>query len=277
MSTDTTTRPRAARRAAVWAVARFEGRNRVPVTLVITALVTVYAAMFLWLGPTFVAEEAVTDLLDSLPPVLNELFGFESLASLEGLFASEFYTFGWIVGLGGYLAYAAAGTVAGDLRTERMDMLVAGPVPRAHVLVGKYLALLVPIAVLNVVTPLVLYGGSRVVGEPMALADLAALHALAVPYLLCWSAVGLLLGAVVRGGRTAGRLALGLVFGAWIVDSVLSTTDYAAVGRVVPTHYFDPPTILIEGQYDLAGAAILLAAAALALAVTVWTFQRSDL
>jgi len=270
-------RPAAAGASALWDVARYEGRNRVPVTAVLGVLFSLFGAFYVWLGPELVAGDQMQELLDQLPPAMVELFGFESLESLGGLLASEFYTFGWIVGLGGYVAYSAAGTVAGDLRDERMDLLVAGPVARRSVLLGKYLALFVPILAVNVVVPTVLYAASVAVGDPLSLTDLAVLHALSVPYLLLWAAVGLLLGVAVRGGRTAGRLALGLVFAGWIVEAVLSTTDYAWVGAVSPTRYFDPPAILVDGTYDVVGAVLLLAVAAALVGGSLVWFEHSDL
>lgn len=277
MSTETQPLERLPTEPAWWTVARYEGRNRVPVTTAIAVVVAVYATLFLWLGSFYVADPAIQDLLDAFPPVLNELFGFASLASLEGLFASEFYTFGWVVGLGGYLTYSAASTVAGDLESGRMDQLLAGPVPRSSVLVGKFFALLVPTTVLNVVTPMVLYGGSMLVGEPLTLWPLLMVHALSVPYLLFWGAVGVVLGVVVRAGRRAGRIGLGLVFFAWILDSILTTTAYASLAVASPSHYFDPPAILVNGTYDIAGAAILGSVTVGLLALAIRRFERTDL
>lgn len=265
------------RGSALLAVARFEGRNRVRVTAVIAGLFALYGAMFIALGPQLVAGEAITEMLDALPPLMKELLGFESLASIEGLLASEFYTFGWLVGLGGYLAYSAAGSVAGDLRDDRMDTLLAGPVPRRDVLGGKFLALFVPIVALSAFVPAFLYGASVLVDAPIALADLVVLHVLAVPYLMAWSAVGLALGVVVRRGRTAGRLALGLVFFAWIFESVIATTEYDRAGAVSPMRYLDPPAVLVHGTYDWAGAGLLLGVAVVLVAASTLAFQRSDL
>jgi len=272
-----TSRPPATGAGATWDVARYEGRNRVPVTVVLAVLFSLFGAFYVWLGPELVAGDQMQELLDQLPPAMVELFGFQSLESLGGLLASEFYTLGWIVGFGGYVAYSAAGTVAGDLRDEQMDLLLAGPVARRSVLLGKYFALLVPILVVSVVVPAVLYAASVAVGDPLSLADLAVLHALSVPYLLLWAAVGLVLGVAVRGGRTAGRLALGLVFAGWIVESVIATTDYAWVGAVSPTRYFDPPAVLVDGSYDIAGATLLLAVAAALVGAGLRWFERSDL
>lgn len=271
------TREAASAGRIILAVATFEGRNRVRVTGVIAVLFALYGAMFLWLGPQLVAGDAMQDLLDTLPPVLIELFGFESLASMEGLLASEFYTFGWIVGLGGYLAYSAAGAVAGDLREQRMDTVLAAPVSRPSVLFGKYLALLVPILGLNVVVPVVLYAGSVLVGTPLAIGDIAILHALSIPLLLLWGALGLLLGVVIRGGRRAGRLALGLVFAAWMFDSFIGVSDFEWAGAITPLWYFDPPGVLVHQRYDTLGALVLFVAAVVLVCAALGWFSRRDL
>lgn len=258
-------------------VARFEGRNRLRITGVIVVLFLLYGAMYVWLGPELVAGDAMMDVVNAMPAVLTELLGFESLASLEGLLASEFYTFGWIVGFGGYIAYSAASSVAGDLRDERMDTLLAAPISRRSVLLGKYLALLVPIVVVNATVPVGLYVASVAVGDPLAVEPLAALHLLSIPYLLLWGAVGMVLGVVVRRGRTAGRVALGLVFFGWIFESVMGVTDDAWLGGVSPVRYFDPPAVLVNGTYDVAGAGLLLAVAVVLVGFAQAWFRRGDL
>jgi ABC-2 type transport system permease protein len=257
-------------------VLRFEAERRVRVTGVIVVLLSVLGAFYIWLGPQIVTGTGMEEILDSLPPAMNVLFGFESLTSLEGLLASEYYTFGYIVGLGAYVAYSAAGSVAGDVQHDRMDTVLSAPISRTSVLLGKYLALLVPILAANVVVPIALSVASVLVGDPIAAEPLVVVHVLAVPYLLCWSAVGLLIGAVVHRGRTAGRIAMALVFAAWILESFLTTTDYSWLGGVSPTRYFDPPDVFVNGIYDLVGAVILLAAAVVLLGIARAWFQRHD-
>jgi ABC-2 type transport system permease protein len=257
-------------------VLRFEAERRVRVTAVIVVLLSVLGSFYIWLGPQIVTGTGMEEILDSLPPAMNVLFGFESLTSLEGLLASEYYTFGYIVGLGAYVAYSAAGSVAGDVQHDRMDTVLSAPISRTSVLLGKYLALLVPILAANVVVPIALYVASVLVGDPIAAEPLVVVHVLAIPYLLCWSAVGLLIGAVVHRGRTAGRIAMALVFAAWILESFLTTTDYSWLGGVSPTRYFDPPDVFVNGIYDLVGAVILLAAAVVLLGIARAWFQRHD-
>lgn len=143
-------------------------------------------------------------LIKQYPPALVEAFGLTVIGTIEGYVALELYEFAWLLGLGSYLAYSAAGSVAGDVDDGRMDTILATPVSRAQVVVEKFLSLLVPVVLVNAVVLVVLFVGSLLVDEPLSLADLAALHALSLPFLLCWAAVGLV-PRRRRPRRTAGR------------------------------------------------------------------------
>jgi len=258
-------------------IARFEGERRLRVTGVLAIVFALLGAMFIALAPDIIASGAYDDLLDSIPPAMQALVGLENFSSIEGVVSGEYYTFTWVVGLGGYLAYSAAGSVAGDLQSDRMDTLLAAPLSRTNVLLGKYLGLLVPIVVLNVVVPVVLYVGSVLVAMPLSVTDLAILHALSLPYLLCWAAVGLCAGVVVRRGRTAGRVAVGVVVALWLVESVVVSTEFEWLGAVSPMRYFDPPAVLVDGAYDIAGSALLLVVAVVVLIASQQWFRRRDL
>ena len=257
-------------------VFRFEAERRLRVAAVVAVVLGLYAAMFVWIGPQLTGGEELRRFVDQLPPAMTALFGLEHIGSFEGILG-EFYSIAWLVGLGAYVAYSAAGSVAGPLGDDRMDTLLAAPISRTSVLLGKYLALLVPIVAVNVVVPVVLYVGSVLVDDPLSVADLAAVHALSIPFLLCWAAVGLFLGVLVRGGRRAGRLAFGFVFAGWLVESVVVGTDYEWVGDASPMRYFEPTAILVDGSVDLLGATLLLAVAVVLFAASRAAFVRSDL
>jgi ABC-2 type transport system permease protein len=258
-------------------VARFEGERRLRITGVLAVVFALFGATFVALAPDIVSSGAYDDLLESIPPAMRALVGLESFGSIEGVVSGEYYTFTWVVGLSGYLAYSAAGSVAGDLETDRMDTVLAAPISRTAVLLGTYLGLLVPIVVLNVVVPLVLYVGSVLVGLPLSSTELAVLHALSIPYLLCWAAVGLFVGVVVRRGRTAGRVAVGIVVASWLVESVVVSTEFDWLGAVSPMRYFDPPAVLVTGTYDVVGSGLLAVLTLVLLVASHRWFRRSDL
>ena len=166
------------------AVLRYEARHRIRGALGVSAAFSLMGLLFLALAPQIVAGGQVQGLADALPPQFRAAFGLQSLASVEGLLAGEYYTLFWGLFFGIYLAHSAAGSVAGDVESHRMDTLLATPIPRSRVLVEKFLSLLVPVLVASLVVPVVLYAGSVLVDDPVSLADLAALHLLSIPYLL---------------------------------------------------------------------------------------------
>jgi ABC-2 type transport system permease protein len=212
-----------------------------------------------------------------MPPALRAAFGIQALGSIEGFLAAELYSFGIVLLMGLYLAYSAASVIADDVEDERMDMLLALPVTRSKVLLEKFSALLVPIAVVNIVLPVVVYGGVLAIGESLSVADLLMAHALSVPYLLATASVGLLASVWFDRTGLAQRAAMGVVFGLFLVDSVVTDTDFAALGALSPTRYYDPAAILVRSEYDLLGAALLLGGAAVLVAASRAYFQRKDI
>ncbi|MFC7137750.1 ABC transporter permease [Halobaculum litoreum] len=263
--------------AATWAVFRFEAERRLRASVLLAVGLSAFGLLFVWIVPDIVAGGNIEEVLASLPPAIVALLGFDTAASVEGLLAGEFYTFGWVVGLAGYVGYSGATAVSAPLGDDRLETLLAAPVARGSVLAGTFLALLVPVAVVNAVVPVVLYAGSRALGAPLSAGGLAAVHALSVPFLLTWGAVGVLSGVVVRRGRTAGRVVLALVFGAWLVESVTSISTYAWVGAVSPSRQFDAAAVLVDGRLDVAGAATLAVVTVAVLLAAQAVFARRDL
>lgn len=257
-------------------LARFEGRQRVRGALVLTAALAAFAALYIAVYPSMAASVDLDQLIAAYPEPLLKAFGVENLATMEGFLASELYTFGWLLLLGLYFAYAAAGLVADDVERGRMDVLLSLPVTRARVVVEKYLSLAVPLVVVNVVMPVVVYVGARLVDHPVAAEPVVVMHAFSIPYLLACAGAGLALSVAVGRASVAQTAALGLVFGLFLMESLVADTDFEPLGAVSPSRYIDPNAILVDGSYDVAGAVILLAAAAVLVAASAWWFERRD-
>ena len=257
-------------------VARYEGERRLVLGATIAIAASFYGAMFVALSPAF-SDFDFEALLGNFPQQFTEGLGIEAMDTLAGLLAVELYQVGWVLVLGLYLAYAAAAMVAGDIETGRMDTLLAAPVSRAKLVGEEFLSLFVPILAVNAVTPVVLYIGSVLIDEPLAIANLVALHVLAIPYLLCCAAVGFALSAFLESESLAQNAAVGVLVVAFLVETVFIGTDLEFLGVLTPMNYFDPTEILVNGYYDLAGAGILLAATVTLVLAGQWRFRRMDI
>ena len=258
-------------------VFRYEARGRLRTSLLLSGALSAYGLVFVALAPDLLVGTDLAALLESLPPLLTALVGFASLDWVAGLLASEFDACGWTVGLAAYVAYAAAGTGGGDIESGRAATLLSGPTARTDVLAGVAAGLLVPIGLVNAIVPLALYLGAGVIGQPLSLAGLYTLHAVAVVYLLAWLGLGTLVGVTVKRGRLAGRTAIAGAFAAWFGEAALSVTTVSELGALSPARYFDPTAVLVEGIIAPLDIAVLLAIAVLALSVARYRFVRTDL
>lgn len=257
--------------------ARYEGRHRVRGAAAMTVGLALLAIMVIWLYPSFTEAVDLDQMLEAYPQPVLSAFGIQTMSTLGGFLAVELYSFAWVILLGLYFAYAAASLIAGDVERERMDMLLSLPVSRSRLVAEKYLSLLVPILVVNVVMPVVVYAGGHLIDEPIPAADVVAVHALSVPYLLVCAAVGLVASVAFAREAIAQRAALGVVFALFLLESVLAETDYESVGAIAPMRYYDPTDVLVNGEYDLVGAATLLAAAVVLVLLGQWWFTRRDI
>ena len=262
-------------------VLRYDGRKRIESAIGLSAAFALMALAFVAFTPLITTDLAASagfeQVLNDLPQPFIEAFGLESLASLEGLLAGEFYTLFWAVFFGLYLAYTAAGSIRGDIDADRMDVLLANPVSRTTVLVEKFLSLLVPIVVASAVTPAVIYAGTLFIDASIAVEELLMVHVLSIPYLLCCGAVGLFLSVLLDSRDTAQNAAIGLLFSLYLLESFIVATDVGWVANVAPMQYFDANEILVAGSYDFASAGVLLVTTLVLVVVSQVRFARMDI
>ncbi|THE64156.1 ABC transporter permease [Salinadaptatus halalkaliphilus] len=259
-------------------IAQYDGRNRLRGSIYLAIAMSLLAGIVIWIYPSF--SESFDDVdeafLQAYPDEVIQLFDIQTMATLEGFLAFELYIFGWTILLGLYLAYLGAGTIADDIERGRIDILLSMPVSRSQTVVEKFLALAVPIVVVNVVTPVVVYASAELVGESLSIGDIVAVHALSIPYLFACAGIGLLASVVVDRTSIAQRIALGVTFGLFMLESLLVDTDYEAVGAIAPMRYYDPNAILLESSYDLGDVGVLIGMTLLLVAVSVVWFKRRD-
>ncbi|WP_158057867.1 ABC transporter permease subunit [Halorussus halophilus] len=262
-------------------ITRYESERRIKGVLILSGLLGVMSLFFVALFPSIANSGADLDAyMESLPPAMRVAFGASgafSITSIEGFLAVELYQFFWLLMLGIYVAYQAGGLIAGDVERDRMDTLLAAPISRRSVVVGKFLALVPGIVALNFIVGAVVFGTVVAIGESIPIADLAMAHLLSIPYLLACGGIGILLSVLVDDADVAKRGGLGAIFGLFLLDSIGKAADMGWLGNISPTHYYDPTAILVSSEYDLTGAVVLLVGTALLVAASVWWFERTDI
>ncbi|GAB7093509.1 hypothetical protein JCM30237_06610 [Halolamina litorea] len=257
--------------------ARYEAERRLTGSFVLAVGLAAFAGMMTLIAPGVIGEVDLEALAEQLPPGMVAAFDLRVMGTMAGFIALELYEFLWLVGLGAYIAYIGGGTIAGDVATGRMDTLLSAPISRERLLVEKYLALLTPILLANVAVFLTVFAASRVVNEPIAAADLLAVHALSIPYFLCCGAFGALASVMTAERAVAEGIAAGGVVGAFLLETIGAGANVDWLGTLSPMRYYDPLAVLTASEYDVAGAGILLAAAAVMLVAAAVVFREVDI
>ena len=256
---------------------RYDAAKRVRGSVYLSVGLSLLAAFAVWAYPSYSEAMDMAQLREAFPEPMIQAFNIQTMASLEGFLAVELYMFGWIILLGLYMAYSAASIVADDIDRGRMDTLLSMPVSRPRLAIERFAALGVPILLVNVVTPVVVIVSADLIGESLSAVDVVALHLLSIPYLFACAGIGLLASVAFDRASIAQRVALGVTFGIYLIESLLRGTEYEALGTVAPMRYFDPNEVLLDGTYDLVGAAVLIGMTAALLVVSQVIFVRRDI
>ena len=82
---------------------------------------------------------------------------------------------------------------------------------------------------------------------------------------------------VVDRASIAQRSVLGVLFGLFLLESVVAGTDFGWAGNVVPMHYLDPTAILMNSEYDFVAAGVLLVATIVLVVASQAWFARKDI
>ncbi len=197
------------------------------ITLV-TALFLLFMMYYSSVYPSTVAAGALSgssmnDLLNS--PAIQALLGkltvdnsYESYISIKGL------TFiGWIAC--GFAAWLAAAFLSGEIDHKTIDLLLAQPVRRRHLVLERFAALSV-VAVIIMVAALV---GTVIAVKAMNIETSIPWLAYAMAYMgvltIAFGAISLFISAVLSDGRKAALVSLGIMVLMYFMETVGSVVD----------------------------------------------------
>lgn len=255
--------------------ARDQRRSIAVWTVALIGLVAMYAAVY----PSLEGNSSYSKLIDEMPKAYRALFSVASgadFATAAGYLNTELLSFMGPLLVLLYAIAAGSGAVAGEEDRHTMDMVLANPISRGRLVVGRYLVLAGGVLALMAVLWIALLGAGAAAGMDIPVADSAA----AVTHL---GALGLLFGAVaLLAGAVTGRLGLSRAAAAFAaVVAYLLNGFGQLVGWLHPLRPLSP--FYLYSGHDplrtglwLPGIAVSLACAALMVAAAVYAFGRRD-
>jgi len=218
-------------------------------------------------------------LLASYPPELMAFFSASgsmlSLFTAEGFVSMEFFSFMPVV-LGIFAVLMGSGLLASDEEKGTLDLIMAHPVSRSALFMGRLLALvtatvgILAIAWLGFVVSM--NWSSMDIGLGRMWLPLLSLLAV----LLVFGTLALLLSMVLPSRRLAASVSgLLLVASFFVTGLARINEDLETLARLLPLNYYQTEEAF--HQFNVQWFAGLLVVAALLAVLAWWRFQRRDI
>lgn len=229
-----------------------------------TVAIAFLLATCIFLFPEMKGEmDSVSEVFSSMGG-FSEAFGMDkvSFGTLTGFYSVEC---GNILGLGGafFAAFTAVTILAKEEKDHTGEFLLTHPVSRCGIVTGKLIAVLVQLAVLNIIIYLVAIGSIALVGEEIPWKEITLLH---TAYLL----MQLELGGICFGVSAfllKGSIGIGLgiailLYFLNIMTNISESTEflkyitpfaYAEGTDIVSNLSLDLPLVLLGVSYGIAG------------------------
>jgi len=256
-----------------------EFRSRLKSVLIWSLALTFLIVFFFSIFPAFSSEaRLMNEMLAKFPPELRAAFSMENmdLSTVLG-FYSFIFLFAQLC-----LAIQASnygfGLVSIEENEMTADFLLSKPVSRAQVLTSKLLAALACLTLTNLVVwvssfvAIALFRNENNY-EPSTLIKVLLTVVIFQIFFLC---VGLLISQLVKRIRSVTPYALGLAFGAYIVNAFSGVFKDVKLEYITPFKHLDPTYIVQYGSYNTPLVLINVAVTLIALAASYWLYLRRD-
>ncbi len=215
-------------------------------------------------------------LVQNYPPQFSAFFGdMNAIGTPEGYLTLEFFSLAPII-LGIFAILAGSGLLASDEEKGTLDLVLAHPVSRTALFLGRLLALVAAmIAILAIVwlafIVAMAWSSLDVAWDAMALPLLSLLAVL-----LVFGTLALLLSMLLPSRRLAAMLAGVALIVSYVLTSLARIDPgLETIAKLSPLNYYQSGQAILG--LDLAWWLGLLAVAALFSGLAWWRFERRDI
>lgn len=246
-------------------------------TIILTLLFSGMAAMYTGMYPAF--EDLLIDMNQSGGlDQFGFIPGYQDMASYVGFLNIEMYQIFWVLILGIILGFIAASTIAKEVESKTIDVLMSNPVSKKQIIIEKFIGLLPMVLIINFVAMIVIITATIGIGETLDYYHLFLTHLISIPYFFSIVAIGIFFSTLFDEKMKASIVTMAIVVAMFIFDSIAELIpDYESLGYLSLKHYFKPYDALKLGEIDVTGNAVLILVTLFALIAAVLYFDYKDI
>ncbi len=240
-----------------------------------------YALFIVVAYPAVKDQSQLNDLMKDYPPELIAIFsGGETsldITSVTGYLNSQLFSFLLPILLSILAIGFGASTLAGEEEAGTMELLLSYPVRRRDVVVQKAAVLGIQILVVVLVTYAVTFGLGRAFSVEVAGGNIVASLTSQLLLALVMGLLAMTVGATTGKRGSAIGVAAAVAAAGYLVNSLGPVVSWMKPLRYASPFYYATGSNPLADGFDLAGLAVLSAAALMWLGAAIWAFDRRDL
>jgi ABC-2 type transport system permease protein len=244
----------------------------------VTALFFVFMVYYTALYPSTasLSTASINELLEN--PAIKVLLGnlqwdnsFESYISTKGLMFTGLIA-------AGFVAWLTAGFLSGEVDHKTIDLLLAQPIVRTRLVLTRYTALVVTVAIMMLAMLIGIVVSIKALGITTSLPWMAYALVYMGVLTLAFGAIALFISASLSDGRKAALTSLGVLILMYFMETIGSIVDLLGPIRYLSLfHYARYNEMLMTRTLSLADIGVMLAVAVVFLALAVMAFQKRDI
>jgi len=221
-------------------------------------------------------KDTLEKLLASYPPEMMAFFGdMTAMFTPQGYLGVEFFSYMPIV-LGIYAVLSGSGLLAADEENGTLDLLLAHPVSRTALFLGRGLAFLATLLCILGLAWLGMVIGAQIYGLDIAAASLIGPFLSLLGELLLFGGLALLLSLLLPSRQLAAMLSSLMLMASYFITSLARIDeDLEAVARFSPLNYYQSGDAITKLNLEWLGG--LLAVALVFALLAWWRFERRDI
>jgi ABC-2 type transport system permease protein len=213
---------------------------------------------------------------EDMPEGMKAFVGEQSLTSPEGYLESQLFLF--LVPLL-FMIFAvgrSADAIAGEERRGTLDLLLANPLSRGSVVIQKFVAACLGVAILGAVVLVTMWVTSPLVDLDVGAAGLAATCLGAVLLSIQFGAMALAVGAGTGKKGLAIGVASAVATAAYFLYSLAPIADAVEPYRKLSTFYYYLGNNPLKNGFEVVNVVVLAAIAMALVVIAVFAFDRRD-
>lgn len=220
---------------------------------------------------------SANELVNQMPAAIRGMLGMNNLdlTTISGFYGVFFLYFLLLAGT--HAVMLGAVIIAKEERDKTADFIFVKPVKRSRIITGKLIAVLVNLAVLNLVTMaasiyfVALYNQGESINKQIVYL-MISLFILQVIF----AVVGAGISGLVKNSRKAASLAAGLFLGTFLLSTAVELYDKISFLKYFTPFQYFPVIEVMTGSFSSFYLGLAAFITVVCLALTYITFQKRD-